>query len=235
MLNERHLEKFPGDFELSARIASYELAAKMQLSVPEVSDLSKESAATLAAYGADDPDPVKSGFAKNCLLARRLLERNVRCVQLFNGAYAMGEGVGNWDGHRKLKEQYDIHAPIFDKPAAALITDLKQRGLLEDTLVVWCTEFGRMPTFQKGASGRDHNPNGFTTWMTGAGVKKAVSYGATDELGHKAVENITTIYDLHATILHLLGLDHERLSYYHNGIERRLTDVHGHVIRDILS
>jgi hypothetical protein len=235
VLNERHLEKYPGDFELSARIASYELAAKMQLSVPEVSDLSKESAATLAAYGADDPDPVRSGFAKNCILARRLLERNVRCVQLFNGAYAMGEGVGNWDGHRKLKEQYDIHAPIFDKPAAALIADLKQRGLLDDTLVVWCTEFGRMPTFQKGASGRDHNPNGFTTWMTGAGVKRAFSYGATDELGHKAIENIATIYDLHATILHLLGLDHERLSYYHNGIERRLTDVHGHVIREILA
>ena len=234
-LNERHLEKYPGDFELSARIASYELAAKMQLSVPEVSDLSKESAATLAAYGADDPDPLKSGFAKNCLLARRLLERDVRFVQLFNGAYAMGEGVGNWDGHRKLKEQYDIHAPIFDKPAAALISDLKQRGLLDDTLVVWCTEFGRMPTFQKGASGRDHNPNGFTAWFTGAGVKRAFSYGATDELGHKAVENVATIYDLHATILHLLGLDHERLSYYHNGIERRLTDVHGHVIHDVLA
>jgi uncharacterized protein (DUF1501 family) len=156
-------------------------------------------------------------------------------VQLFNGAYAMGEGIGNWDGHRKLKEQYDIHAPIFDKPAAALIRDLKQRGLLEDTLVVWMTEFGRMPTFQKGASGRDHNPDGFTTWMTGAGVKKGFSYGATDELGHKAVENVTTIYDLHATILHLLGLDHERLSYYHNGIERRLTDVHGHVVKDVLA
>jgi hypothetical protein len=234
MLNERHLEKYPGDFELSARIASYELAAKMQLSVPEVSDISKESAATLAAYGADDPDPVKSGFAKNCLLARRLLERNVRFVQLFNGAYAMGEGVGNWDGHRKLKEQYDIHAPIFDKPAAALITDLKQRGLLDDTLVVWCTEFGRMPTFQKGASGRDHNPNGFTAWLTGAGVKRAFSYGATDELGYKAIENVATIYDLHATILHLIGLDHERLSYYHNGIERRLTDVHGKVMREVL-
>jgi uncharacterized protein (DUF1501 family) len=147
----------------------------------------------------------------------------------------MGEGVGNWDGHRKLKEQYDIHGPILDQPAAALITDLKQRGLLEDTLVVYVTEFGRMPTFQKGASGRDHNPKGFTSWMTGAGVKRGYSYGATDDLGYAAVENVTTIYDLHATILHLMGLDHERLSYYHNGIERRLTDVHGHVIRDILS
>ncbi|HYF35474.1 MAG TPA: DUF1501 domain-containing protein, partial [Prosthecobacter sp.] len=234
-LNRRHLEQYPGDFELSARIASYELAAKMQLSVPEVSDLSKESPATLKSYGADDPDPIRSGFAKNCILARRLLERGTRFVQLFNGAYAMGEGVGNWDGHKKLKEQYDIHAPIFDKPAAALIRDLKQRGLLQDTLVVWMTEFGRMPTFQKGASGRDHNPNGFTTWMTGAGVKHGFSYGATDDLGHKAIENVTTIYDLHATILHLLGLDHERLSYYHNGIERRLTDVHGHVVKAVLA
>lgn len=234
-LNDKHLEKFPGDTELAARISSYELAAKMQLSVPEVSDLSKESATTLKAYGVDDPNPVKSGFAKNCLLARRLLERGVRCVKLYNGAYAMGEGIGNWDGHKKLKEQYDKHAPIFDQPAAALIRDLRQRGLLDDTLVVWCTEFGRMPTFQKGASGRDHNPQGFTVWMTGAGVKPGVSYGSTDALGLKAVEKVTTIYDFHTTILHLMGLDHERLSYYHNGIERRLTDVHGHVIRDVLA
>ena len=159
----------------------------------------------------------------------------MRFVQLFNGSYAMGEGVGNWDGHRKLKEQYDIHAPILDRPAAALIRDLKRRGLLDDTLVVWTTEFGRMPTFQKGASGRDHNPDGFTVWLTGAGVKRGFSFGATDELGHKAVEGVTTIYDLHATILHLLGLDHERLSYYHNGIERRLTDVHGRVVTEILA
>lgn len=234
LLNDRHLEKFPGDTELSARIASYELAAKMQLSVPEVADLSKESPATLKAYGADDPDPIRSGFAKNCILARRLLERNVRCVQLYNGAYAMGEGVGNWDGHRALKQQYDKHAATFDRPAAALLRDLRQRGMLDDTLVVYCTEFGRMPTFQKGASGRDHNPDGFTVWFTGAGVKSGMSYGATDELGHKAVDKVATIYDFHATILHLLGLDHERLSYYHNGIERRLTDVHGQVLKEIL-
>lgn len=234
-LNELHLSRFPGDFELSARIASYELAAKMQMSVPEVSELTNESPTTLKAYGADDPNPIKAGFAKNCILARRLLERGVRFVQLFNGAYAMGEGVGNWDGHKKLKEQYDIHAPIFDQPCAALLQDLKQRGLLEDTLVVWTTEFGRMPTFQKGASGRDHNPNGFTTWLTGAGVKRAYSYGATDDLGYKAVDRPVTIYDFHATILHLLGLNHERLSYYHNGIERRLTDVHGHVLHDLLT
>ncbi len=158
----------------------------------------------------------------------------MRFVQLFNGAYAMGEGVGNWDGHKTIKTQYDIHGPILDQPCAALLRDLKRTGLLDDTLVVWVTEFGRMPTFQKGANGRDHNPKGFTCWLAGAGVKRAFSHGATDEFGHQAVGTSTSIYDLHATILHLLGLDHERLSYYHNGIERRLTDVHGAVIREVL-
>jgi hypothetical protein len=234
LLNDRHLERFPGDGELGARIASYELAARMQLSVPEVADLSRESAATLERYGAGDPNPVRAGFARNAILARRLLERGVRFVQLFNGAYAMGEGVGNWDGHKMLKEQYDVHGPILDRPAAALLQDLKERGLLADTLVVWTTEFGRMPTFQKGASGRDHNPKGFTVWLAGAGVKRGFSYGATDEFGYRAVENVATVYDLHATVLHLLGIDHERLSFYHNGIERRLTDVHGHVIHELL-
>jgi hypothetical protein len=235
-LNERHLARFPGDSELAARIASYELAARMQLSVPKVADLSTEPKHVLDAYGANDTEnKVKAGFARNCILARRLLEQGVRFVQLFHGAYAMGEGVGNWDGHKTLKAQYDVHGPILDQPAAALLTDMKQRGMLKDTLVVWCTEFGRMPTFQKGASGRDHNPHGFTCWLAGAGVKAPFSYGATDEFGHKAVENVVATYDFHATILHLLGLNHERLSYYHNGIERRLTDVHGHVIRDVLA
>lgn len=235
LMNERHLARHAGEGELAARIASYEMAAKMQLAAPEVSDLSRESAATLDEYGVDDANRVKAGFARNCLLARRLLERGVRFVQLFNGSYAMGEGIGNWDGHKKLREQYSVHGPILDQPAAALMNDLRRRGLLSDTLVVFVTEFGRMPTFQKGASGRDHNPHGFTVWLAGAGVKAPFSYGATDELGHKAVENTATIYDLHATILYLLGLDHERLSFYHNGIERRLTDVHGRVLRDILS
>ncbi len=236
MLNERHLAAHPGDSDLAARIASYEMAAKMQLAAAEVGDFSNETAATLALYGADDTaNKTKAGFAKNCILARRLLERGVRFVQLFNGAYAMGEGVGNWDGHKTLKEQYAKHAPILDQPVAALLRDLRDRGLLDDTLVAFVTEFGRMPTFQKGASGRDHNPAGFTVWLAGAGVKRAFSHGATDEFGYKAVENIATIYDLHATILHLLGLDHERLSFYHNGIERRLTDVHGHVIREVLA
>jgi len=163
------------------------------------------------------------------------VEKGVRFVQLFNGAYAMGEGVGNWDGHKTLVKQYSVHAPILDQPVAGLLRDLKDRGLLADTLVAFVTEFGRMPTFQKGASGRDHNPAGFTVWLAGAGVKRAFSYGATDDFGYKAVENVATIYDLHATILHLLGLDHTRLSFYNNGIERRLTDVHGHVIEPILA
>lgn len=235
LLNDEHLKQRPGDTELAARIASHELAAKMQLRASEVADLSKEPTAVHDEYGTGDANKTKAGFARNCLLARRLFERDVRFVQLFNGSYAMGEGVGNWDGHRQLKTQYDVHAPVFDQPCAALLKDLKRTGLLKDTLVVWVTEFGRMPTFQKGASGRDHNPKGFTVWLAGAGVKRAFSYGATDEFGHKAVENVTTIYDLHATILHLLGLDHERLSFYHNGIERRLTDVHGHVLHEVLS
>jgi len=145
-----------------------------------------------------------------------------------------GEGTSNWDGHKVLAEQYNKHGPVLDQPAAALLKDLKQRGLLNETLVVWCTEFGRMPTFQKGASGRDHNPSGFTAWLAGAGVKAPFTYGATDEFSYKAVENVRTIYDFHATILHLLGLDHQRLTFYHNGIERRLTDVHGHVINEVL-
>ncbi len=236
-LNERHLERFPGDSELSARIASYELAARMQLSVPEVSDLSSEPKHILKMYGADESsNPLKASFAKNCILARRLIEKGVRFVQLFNGAYQTGgEGVSNWDGHKKLHEQYQKHGPVLDQPAAALMADLKQRGLLEDTLVLWCSEFGRMPTFQKGASGRDHNPSGFTAWLAGAGVNAPFTYGASDEFSYKAADQITGVHDLYATMLHILGLDHNRLTYYHNGLERKLTDVHGHLIKDILA
>ena len=235
VLNDAHLARHPGDAELAARIASYELAARMQLRAVEAGDLAQESAVTHAAYGTTDANKFKAGFARNCLLARRLLERGVRFVQLFNGSYAMGEGVGNWDGHKTIFNQYSIHAPILDQPAAALIRDLKSRGLLADTLVAFVTEFGRMPTFQKGANGRDHNPKGFTVWLAGAGVKAPYSHGATDDFGYQAVDQIATIYDLHATMLHLLGLDHTRLSFYHNGIERRLTDVHGHVLEPILA
>ena len=234
-LNRRHLEQNPGDSDLAARISAYELAARMQIAAAQISDLSTESAHTLEAYGANDSNTNKAGFAKNCILARRLIEKDVRFVQLFNGSYAMGEGVGNWDGHKTIFNQYSVHAPILDQPCAALLKDLKQRGLLADTLVAFVTEFGRMPTFQKGANGRDHNPKGFTVWLAGAGVKAGYSYGATDEFGYRAQEKVATVYDLHATILHLLGINHERLSFYNNGIERRLTDVHGHVLQDILS
>ena len=234
-LNEHHMERYEGDSELAARISSYEMAARMQLSVPEVTDLSTESTHTRAMYGTDDANKNKAGFARNCLLARRLIERGVRFVQLFNGAYAMGEGVGNWDGHKQLKTDYDVHGPILDQPAAALIRDLKQRGLLEETLVVLCTEFGRMPTFQENTMGRDHNPSGFTAILAGAGVKAPFSYGTTDEFGWKAEENPVSVHDFHATILHIMGLDHTRLTYYNNGIQRRLTDVHGQVIEGVLS
>lgn len=234
-MNARHLEQNSRDGQLAARIASYELAARMQLSVPALGDLSTEPAHVLKMYGADDAkNATKAAFARNCILARRLIERGVRFVQLFNGAYASG-GSLNWDGHNALKDQYDVHAAILDQPAAALIRDLKQRGLLEDTLVVWCTEFGRMPFFQKGAKGRDHNPDGFTCWLAGAGVKPGVSHGVTDELGQKAVADVHPLYDFNATILHLLGLDHERLTFLHNGFERRLTNVEGHVIKEVLA
>jgi hypothetical protein len=235
LLNDGHAKERPGDTQLAARIASYEMAARLQLRASEVADLAKEPKRIHDEYGTGDANKFKAGFARNCLLARRLLERDVRFVQLFNGSYAMGEGVGNWDGHRLLKEQYETHATILDQPCAALLADLKRTGLLKDTLVVWVTEFGRMPTFQKGASGRDHNPKGFTAWLAGAGVKRAHSYGATDDFGHAAVEKKATIYDLHATVLHLLGLDHERLTFYHNGTARRLTDVHGKVLEGILA
>ncbi|KAB2660707.1 MAG: DUF1501 domain-containing protein [Verrucomicrobia bacterium] len=239
-LNEIHAERYPGDTQLAARIASYELAARMQLTIPEVADLSSEPAHILRLYGADEGgskiNDLRAAYAKNCILARRLVEKGVRFVQLFNGAYQTGgEGTSNWDGHKDILGQYSVHGPVLDKPTAGLLIDLKQRGLLENTLVVWCTEFGRMPTFQKGAKGRDHNPDGFTCWMAGAGVKKGFSHGATDEFGYKSVHDVVTVHDLHATILHLLGLDHERLTFYHNGIERRLTDVEGEVVRDILA
>jgi hypothetical protein len=235
-INRGHAERNPGHSELTARIASYELAARLQLSAPEVSDLRQESEATLRFYGADSPNPLKASYARNCILARRLLERGVRFIQLYCGAHASQvDGLLNWDAHRTLRADYERHCPILDQPSAALLKDLKRRGLLEDTLVLWTTEFGRMPTHQQGSEGRDHNPLGFTAWMAGAGVKGGTSYGATDDFGYRAVADVSTIYDFHATVLHLLGLDHERLTYYHNGSQRRLTDVHGHVLRPILA
>jgi hypothetical protein len=233
-LEELNQARYPGDRDLTARLASYELSARMQLSVPNVVDLKQESEQTLRLYGATSQNKVKANFGRNCILARRLIEQGVRFVQVFNGAYASG-GEINWDGHSKLKSQYDVHGEILDQPVAGLLRDLKQRGLLESTLVVFATEFGRMPMFQAGTFGRDHNPNGFTCWLAGAGVKKGFSFGSTDEFGFRAEQNPITPHDFHATILHLLGLEHKRLTYYHNGIKRRLTDVHGQLIKEVLA
>lgn len=234
-VNQLHMEDYAGNTDLAARVAAYELAARMQLSAPETANLSEESRATRDLYGADDPNPLVAAYARNCMLARRLIERGVRFVQLYCGSRASGvDGLLNWDAHKSLKDDYLRHCAILDRPTAGLIKDLKQRGLLQDTLVLWTTEFGRMPTHQAGTLGRDHNPDGFTVWMLGAGVKAGASYGSTDDFGRRAVENVATIYDFHATVLHLLGLDHTRLTFYHNGIQRRLTDVHGHVIGELI-
>ncbi len=236
LINGEHAAAHPGNDELRARIAAYEMAAKMQLAAPEVSDLSAEPRHIHDLYGTGDANKLKAAYARNCLLARRFLEQGVRYVSLYCASRASAvDGLLNWDAHKTLKADYERHCPIFDQPTAALLTDLKQRGMLNDVLVIWCTEFGRMPTHQDGTTGRDHNPDAFTTWMMGAGIKGGVSHGATDDFGRRSVEDVATVYDFYATVLHLLGLDHEKLTYYHNGANRRLTDVHGHVIRDILA
>lgn len=235
-LNDRYAAANPGESELRARIAAYELAARMQLSAPEVADLDAEPTSVHRLYGTDNPNRLLATYARNCLLARRLLERGVRYVNLYCASRASGvDGLLNWDAHKTLKADYERHCPIFDQPTAALLDDLKARGLLDDTLVVWTTEFGRMPTHQDGTTGRDHNPDGFTCWLMGAGVKGGVSHGATDPFGRRAVEDPATVWDLWATVLHLLGLDHEKVTYYSNGLNRRLTDVHGSVLRSILA
>ncbi|MGI9244767.1 MAG: DUF1501 domain-containing protein, partial [Verrucomicrobiales bacterium] len=235
-LNAKHLTGYPDDANLAARIASYELAGQMQMSVPTMMDLSAEPESIHREYGTDTGTDLKREYAKNCILARRLIEKGVRVVQLFNGSDPSGgNGITNWDSHSNILKTHAMQAEIMDQPTAALISDLKRRGLLEDTLIVWCTEFGRMPFLQGNGTGRDHNPNAFTCFLAGAGVKKGFSYGESDEFGFKIASNPTTIYDFNATILHLLGLDHERLSYYHNGLERRLTNVHGHVIQELLA
>jgi len=235
-LNRGHAARYPGHDDLDARRASYALAARMQLAAPEATDLSKESTATLSHYGVDSSNPLEAAYARNALLARRLLEKGVRFVQLYCGSSASQvDGLLNWDAHKTLKADYERHVPIFDRPTAALLSDLKRTGLWKDTLVLWTTEFGRMPTNQVGSAGRDHNPYGFTAWMAGAGVKPGFSYGATDEFGYKAAQDVSSIYDFHATVLHLLGYDHKRLTWYHNGIARRLTDVHGDVIKPVLA
>lgn len=222
---------------LAARISSYELAAKMQVSIPESLKFTDESAETLEAYGLNEVETRDCG--QRCLLARRLLERGVRFIQLFSGGCFGGAPRHGWDSHEDCKVDHSREARLIDKPIAHFIRDLASRGMLEDTLVIFTTEFGRTPFANSPAGvlglGRDHNPEGFTVWLAGAGLKPGFGFGATDEIGWKASENRLTWPDLHATILHLLGFDHEKLTFYHNGIERRLTNVHGRVVRELLA
>jgi hypothetical protein len=229
-LNHDHATARSGDSRLDARIQSYELAARLQVSAPEVLDLSGESATMRKLYGLDEE--ITRDFGTSCLLARRLLERGTRFVQVWSGA-DNGFPRRNWDSHEELKRDHGIMGTSMDRPAAALLMDLKARGMLDDTLVIWTTEFGRMPCSQ-GAAGRDHNPFTFTSWMAGGGIQGGTTYGESDEWSYKAAQNETYCYDLHATALHLLGIDHRKLSVRHNGIDRRLTDVHGRVIQEVI-
>ena len=233
-LNGSHAAARPGNSDLEARIAAYELAARLQLSAPEATDLKGESEATQQLYQLDHADI--GPFGRQCLLARRLVERGVRFVQIYCGAENTSSKKirPNWDSHEDLVRDHGYWGPILDGGAAALINDLKSRGLLDSTLIICSTEFGRQPASQ-GGKGRDHNPGAFTVWMAGGGIKGGTAYGTTDELGAKAEENTVYCYDLHATALRLLGLDHEKLTFYHNGIQRRLTDVHGDVIAKIMA
>jgi len=246
-LNAQHQRQHPESSDLAARIASYELAFRLQASAPEALDLSQENPSTLEAYGIHEPKPTwhplaqgPAPFGRQCLTARRLVERGVRFVQIYSGGGAAG-GQNTWDGHHGIEENLKLHCPEVDQPIAALLADLEQRGLLEETLVVWGGEFGRMPvseTFNTGGKpgGRDHNPKGFTYWMAGGGVKAGTSYGETDEVGEAAEVNRHHLRDLHATILHLMGFDHERLTYFHGGLNQKLTGVlEAQPIRGILA
>ena len=228
-MNRAHAAARPGDTRLEARIASCELAARMQLAAPEAFDLTKETEATRTAYGMNRPET--EDFGRRCLLARRLIERGTRVVQVWSGPQG---AVNNWDNHGSIQTELPPIATSVDRPIAGLLEDLLQRGLMDDTLVIWTTEFGRTP-FTQGGGGRDHNGGSFVTWLAGAGVRGGVAHGASDELGGRAMEGVTWGYDLHATVLHLLGIDHERLTFRTAGVDRRLTDVHGHVIREILA
>ena len=227
-MNEEGLDH--DDSELSARIASYELAFRMQSEAPEAVDLSKESAKTKSLYGLDDPKTAE--FGTRCLLARRLVERGVRFVQLYSGG---GPVAMQWDAHDDIDANHQKMCGMTDKPVAALLSDLKRTGLLEDTLVVWGAEFGRTPVSQKGGRGRDHNATGFTMWMAGGGVKGGQTIGSTDEIGLNAIEDRAHVNDVHATILHLMGLNHLQLTHLHNGRDERLTDVAGHVLKKVMA
>jgi hypothetical protein len=228
VLDRSGLERTGADDKLESAIANYELAFRMQTAVPNLMELSNESEATKQLYGLDEP--ATESFARQCLVARRMVERGVRFVELL----CQNLGHDRWDQHSKLKQGHEANARATDKPIAGLLKDLKARGLLDETLVIWGGEFGRTPMAQ-GTDGRDHNPFGFTMWMAGGGVKGGTIYGATDEYGYYAVENKVEVHDLHATILHLLGMDHKKLTYRFGGRDMRLTDVHGEVIKGILA
>ena len=228
-INRENLAESDQDARLAARIKAYELAAKMQLSAPQAFDLSQETAATHQAYGLDNP--ATQDFGRRCLIARRLIERGVRVVQVWSGANGP---TGNWDNHASIVKELPPMTQATDQPTAALLSDLKARGLMDDTLLLWNTEFGRMP-FSQGSEGRDHNGGASLGWMAGAGVKPGIAFGETDEWSWKAVNRPVSNYDFHATVLHLLGIDHEQLTFQTNGANRRLTDVHGHVIYEILA
>ncbi len=230
-LNQKHQQQRPGGSDLAARTQSFELAFRMQAEAPEAVDLTKETKQTLADYGVDQ-QPTDE-FGRNCLIARRLVERGVRFVQLYSGG---GHLEDTWDAHKGIESNHGQHGAEVDQPIAALLQDLDERGLLDSTLIVWGGEFGRMPFSEgKNAPGRNHNPYGFCMWMAGAGVQGGISYGETDEFGFEAVVNKTHVHDIHATILHLMGLDHELLTYFHQGRDESLTDVHGRVIQEICS
>ncbi len=225
-LNDRHLRDRDFDEELLARVNSYELAFRMQVAAPDIVELQNETAETLRLYGIGEKDTDE--FGTRCLLARRMLERGVRFVQLYSG------DTGGWDAHRNVAQNHGLYCRRTDRPIAGLLKDLKRRGLLKDTLVIWGGEFGRMPMSEQG-TGRDHNPWGYSVWFAGANVKGGTAYGATDSIGLRAAQNTVHIHDLHATILHILGLDHEALTYLHNGRDERLTDVEGRVVHEILA
>ena len=228
-LNRAHCAANDADSRLEARIQAYELAAKMQLSAPETFDLTGETEATRRLYGLDEK--ATEDFGRRCLLGRRLLERGVRFVQIWSGA---GGPTNNWDNHSSIAKELPPMCAATDKPTAGLLQDLEVRGMLDDTLVLWNTEFGRMP-FSQGSEGRDHNGGTFVAWMAGGGVKGGAACGESDEWSWKAAKSPTTTYDFHATVLHLLGIDHQKLTCRHNGADRRLTDVHGEVVSEILA
>jgi uncharacterized protein (DUF1501 family) len=227
-----HRRERPADSELSARIESFELAFRMQAEAPEALNVEAESSATKKLYGVGDP--VTDIFARQCLMARRLAERGVRCVQVYHTVTSKRSSCQLWDQHGGLKTELPANCAATDRPIAGLLKDLKARGLLDDTLVLWGGEFGRTPTAEN-ADGREHHPFGFTMWLAGGGIKGGLAYGATDEFGWHAVENKVHVHDLHATLLHLMGIDHEKLTFRHAGRDYRLTDVHGHIVKDLLA